>query len=188
MVGTGLKVMAAGLFMVFLILAALYEKWSLPFSILMVVPFGLLGAFLAVWMNGMSNDVYFQVGLITLIALSAKNAILIVEFAVIKHQEGLPLAEAALEAGKLRLRAIMMTSLTFILGVVPLFMAKGAGAASRNSVGTGVLGGMITATFLAVFFVPFFYKLLEEIANWRGKKAGYPSTQTSKETSDKTNV
>ncbi|MBS4166073.1 Efflux pump membrane transporter BepE [Neochlamydia sp. AcF65] len=188
MVGTGLKVMAAGLFMVFLILAALYEKWSLPFSILMVVPFGLLGAFLAVWMNGMSNDVYFQVGLITLIALSAKNAILIVEFAVIKHQEGLPLAEAALEAGKLRLRAIMMTSLTFILGVVPLFMAKGAGAASRNSVGTGVLGGMITATFLAIFFVPFFYKLLEEIANWRGKKAGYPSIQTSKETSDKTNV
>ena len=170
MAGTGPKVMAAGIFMVFLILAALYEKWSLPFSILMAVPFGILGALLAVWLRGMTNDVYFQIGLITLIALSAKNAILIVEFAVLKHEEGLSFAEAALEAGKSRLRAILMTSLTFILGVVPLLVASGAGAASRHSVGTGVMGGMITATFLAIFFVPFFYKLLEDIAHWCWKK------------------
>lgn len=170
MTGTGPKVMAAGIFMVFLILAALYEKWSLPFSILMAVPFGILGALLAVWLRGMTNDVYFQIGLITLIALSAKNAILIVEFAVLKHEEGLSFAEAALEAGKSRLRAILMTSLTFILGVVPLLIASGAGAASRHSVGTGVMGGMITATFLAIFFVPFFYKLLEDIAHWKWKK------------------
>jgi multidrug efflux pump len=170
MAGTGPKVMAAGIFMVFLILSALYEKWSLPFAILMAVPFGILGALLAVWFRGMNNDVYFQIGLITLVALSAKNAILIVEFAVIKHQEGLSFAEAALEAGKSRLRAILMTSLTFILGVVPLIVASGAGAASRHSVGTGVMGGMITATFLAIFFVPFFYKLLEDISHWNWKK------------------
>lgn len=170
MSGTGPKVMAAGIFMVFLILAALYEKWSLPFSILMAVPFGILGALLAVWFRGMTNDVYFQIGLITLIALSAKNAILIVEFAVLKHEEGLSFGDAALEAGKSRLRAIMMTSLTFILGVVPLLVASGAGAASRHSVGTGVMGGMFTATFLAIFFVPFFYKLLEDIAHWKWKK------------------
>ncbi len=170
MTGTGPKVMAAGIFMVFLILAALYEKWSLPFSILMAVPFGILGALIAVWLRGMTNDVYFQIGLITLIALSAKNAILIVEFAVLKRQQGLSFADAALEAGRSRLRAILMTSLTFILGVVPLLVASGAGAASRHSVGTGVMGGMITATFLAVFFVPFFYKLLEDIAHWIWKK------------------
>lgn len=170
MTGTGPKVMAAGIFMIFLILAALYEKWSLPFSILMAVPFGILGALLAVWFRGMENDVYFQIGLITLIALSAKNAILIVEFAVLKHEQGLSFADAALEAGQSRLRAILMTSLTFILGVVPLLVASGAGAASRHSVGTGVMGGMITATFLAIFFVPFFYKLLEDIAGWFWKK------------------
>lgn len=170
MAGTGPKVMAAGIFMVFLILAALYEKWSLPFSILLAVPFGILGALLAVWFRGMTNDVYFQIGLVTLIALSAKNAILIVEFAVMKHEKGLPFAEAALEAGKSRLRAIMMTSLTFILGVFPLLTATGAGAASRHSVGTGVMGGMITATFLAIFFVPFFYKLLEDASTWISKK------------------
>jgi hydrophobe/amphiphile efflux-1 (HAE1) family protein len=177
MAGTGPKVMAAGMFMIFLILAALYEKWSLPFSILLAVPFGMLGALLAVHLSGMTNDVYFQIGLITLIALAAKNAILIVEFAIIKHdEEGLSFAEAALEAGKSRLRAIIMTSLTFILGVVPLLTADGAGAASRHSVGTGVMGGMITATFLAVFFVPFFYKLLQDIAHrsWRKKDPKNP--------------
>ena len=183
MAGTGPKVMAAGIFMIFLILAALYEKWSLPFSILMAVPFGILGALLAVWFREMTNDVYFQIGLITLIALSAKNAILIVEFAVLKHEEGLSFAEAALEAGKSRLRAIMMTSLTFILGVVPLITAQGAGAASRNSVGTGVMGGMITATFLAIFFVPFFYKLLEDLAQWKWR-----SNSPVHETSDKGNT
>lgn len=170
MAGTGFMVMAGGVFMVFLILAALYEKWSLPFSILLAVPFGILGALIAVWLRGLSNDVYFQIGLVTLIALSAKNAILIVEFAVLKHQQGLSFAEAALEAGRSRLRAIMMTSLTFILGVFPLLMATGAGAASRHSVGTGVMGGMITATFLAIFFVPFFYKVIEDASTWLSGK------------------
>lgn len=156
-------VLIGGLIMVFLILAALYEKWSMPFAVILAVPLGILGAFLAIWIYGMSNDVYFQVGLVTLIALSAKNAILIVEFAVQKRNEGMSIIESAIEASKLRLRAILMTSLTTIFGAIPLVIASGAGAASRHSVGTGVMGGMITATFLAIFFVPFFYK---SISTW----------------------
>lgn len=159
--GTSLSILFAGMAMVFLILAALYEKWSLPFAIILAVPFGIFGALLAVWVRGMSNDVYFQVGLVTLIALAAKNAILIVEFAVLKHAEGLSIVEAALEAARLRFRAIIMTSLTFIFGVMPLVLSSGAGAASRHSVGTGVLGGMIAATALAIFFVPLFYKIVQ---------------------------
>jgi hydrophobe/amphiphile efflux-1 (HAE1) family protein len=166
--GSSSSMMLAGLLMVFLILAALYEKWSLPLSIVLAVPFGLFGSFLSVWLVGMTSDVYFQIGLITIIALSAKNAILIVEFAVIKHEEGMSYLEAALEAGKLRFRAILMTSLTFIFGVVPLVLSSGAGANSRHSVGMGVLGGMISATFLAIFFVPLFYRL---ICEWTSKKA-----------------
>jgi multidrug efflux pump len=160
--GSSTIMMLAGLLMVFLILAALYEKWSLPFAIILAVPFGIFGALLAVWIMGMNNDIYFQIGLITIIALSAKNAILIVEFAVIKHSEGLSFLEAAIEAGKSRFRAILMTSLTFIFGVVPLVLSSGAGANSRHSVGMGVLGGMIAATFLAIFFVPLFYRLITE--------------------------
>lgn len=160
--GSSTNMMLAGLLMVFLILAALYEKWSLPLAIVLAVPFGIFGALAAVWLMKMNNDVYFQIGLITLIALAAKNAILIVEFAIIKHDEGMPFLEAAIEAGRLRFRAILMTSLTFIFGVVPLVLSTGAGANSRHSVGTGVLGGMLTATFLAIFFVPLFFRLIEE--------------------------
>lgn len=162
--GSSSKMMLAGMLMVFLILAALYEKWSLPLSIIMAVPFGIFGAFVGIWLVGMNNDVYFQIGLITIIALAAKNAILIVEFAVMKYHEGMPLEEAAIEAGRLRFRAILMTSLTFIFGVLPLVLSTGAGANSRHSVGMGVLGGMIAATFLAVFFVPLFFKLIMKLA------------------------
>lgn len=157
--GSSSKVLLFGLIMVFLILSALYEKWSLPLAVLMAVPFGIFGAFAAIWLAGMSNDVYFQIGLVTLIALSAKNAILIVEFAKMKHEEGMPLKEAAIQAARLRFRAILMTSLTFIFGVLPLVYSSGAGAASRHSVGVGVLGGMIAATILAVAFVPLFFSL-----------------------------
>jgi hydrophobe/amphiphile efflux-1 (HAE1) family protein len=158
--GTSNMVLFAALVLVFLILAALYEMWMVPLAIIMAVPFGALGAFIAIYLKGMSNDVYFQIGLVTLIALSAKNAILIVEFALIKVREGKPIIEAALEAARLRFRAILMTSFTFILGVLPLVLSRGAGAASRHSVGVGIFGGMIAATFLALLFVPFFFKLL----------------------------
>lgn len=158
--GSSSQTLIGGVIVVFLILAALYERWSLPFSILLAVPFGLFGAFVAVWVTGLDNDVFFQIGLVTLIALAAKNAILIVEFAVAKHAEGMSYMEAALAAGHLRFRAILMTSLTFILGVVPLVTSTGAGANSRHSVGTGVMGGMIAATLFAVFFVPLFFKII----------------------------
>ena len=161
--GTSFTVLLAALLMVFLILAALYEKWSAPLAILMAVPFGIFGAFCAITIKGMPNDIYFQIGLVTLIALSAKNAILIVEFAIMKHKEGMPIEEAAIEAARLRFRAIIMTSLTFIFGVVPLVASTGAGAASRHSVGVGVMGGMIAATTLALFFVPLFFKILYRV-------------------------
>ncbi|MDN3578853.1 multidrug efflux RND transporter permease subunit [Chitinimonas viridis] len=149
--------------MVFLILAAQYEKWSLPLSVLLAVPFGIFGALVAVKLRGYTNDVYFQIGLFTLIGLAAKNAILIVEFAVMKHHEGYPVAAAAIEAARLRFRPIIMTSMAFILGVLPLAISSGAGAGARTSVGTGVVGGMIAATFLAIFFVPLFYKLITDL-------------------------
>ncbi|QNM95556.1 efflux RND transporter permease subunit [Chitinimonas koreensis] len=149
--------------MVFLILAAQYEKWSLPFSVLLAMPFGMFGALVAVHLRGFTNDVYFQIGLVTLLGLAAKNAILIVEFAVMKHHEGYPVAAAAIEAARLRFRPIIMTSLAFILGVLPLAISHGAGAGARTSVGTGVVGGMMAATFLAIFFVPLFYKLITDL-------------------------
>ena len=158
--GTSTTVLSAALLVVFLILAALYERWSAPVVILLAVPFGVFGAFCAITLKGMSNDIYFQIGLVTLIALSAKNAILIVEFALKKHKEGLTIYNAAIEAASLRFRAIVMTSLTFIFGVLPLVISSGAGAASRHSVGVGVMGGMIAATTLALFFIPFFFTLL----------------------------
>jgi HAE1 family hydrophobic/amphiphilic exporter-1/multidrug efflux pump len=168
--GTSAWILLIGVLMVFLILSALYERWSLPLAVILAVPFGMMGAFIAIWIRGISNDVYFDVGLVTLIALAAKNAILIVEFAILKRKEGMTVEEAAIAAAKLRFRAILMTSLTFILGVVPLLISKGAGAASRHSVGTGVFGGMIAATVLAVFLVPLFYKLIDRIAEKREVK------------------
>lgn len=154
--------LGAGVLMIFLILAAQYEKWSLPFSVLLAMPFGIFGALLAVYLRHFNNDVYFQIGLVTLLGLSAKNAILIVEFAVMKVNEGYAPVAAALEAARLRFRPILMTSLAFILGVVPLAFSSGAGAAARQSLGTGVLGGMLAATFLAIFFVPLFFKLIND--------------------------
>ena len=142
---------------VFLLLAALYESWSIPLAVMLVVPLGVIGSVLAVTLRGMPNDVYFMVGLITIIGLSAKNAILIVEFAKDLHAEGKSVLDATIEAAHLRFRPILMTSLAFTLGVVPLARAVGASAASQNAIGTGVLGGMITATVLAIFFVPVFY-------------------------------
>ena len=158
--GTSGLALALGALMVFLILAAQYEKWSLPLSVLLALPFGTFGALAAVWLRGMNNDVYFQIGLVTLLGLAAKNAILIVEYASLKFHEGMSASGAALEAARLRFRPIIMTSLAFILGVLPLAFSSGAGAGARRSVGTGVMGGMLAATFLAIFFVPMFYKVI----------------------------
>ncbi|MEI7065605.1 efflux RND transporter permease subunit [Dickeya chrysanthemi] len=159
---------------VFLVLAALYESWSIPLSVMLVVPLGLLGAVLAVTLRGMPNDVFFKVGLITVIGLSAKNAILIVEFARQLHAQGQTLTEAAVTAARLRLRPILMTSLAFALGVVPLMLASGASAETQHAIGTGVFGGMISATVLAVFFVPVFFvtvmRIQERYNHWREKR------------------
>lgn len=148
---------AFGLIIVFLILAAQFERWSLPIAVVMAVPYSVLGALVATYFRGFSNDIYFQIGLLVLIGLTAKNAILIVEFAAQKMEESLEARQAALEAAKLRLRPIVMTSMAFILGVIPLATATGAGAAARQSMGTGVLGGMLAATFITTFFIPVFF-------------------------------
>ncbi len=163
--GSSIQAFGFAIVMVFLILAAQYEKWSLPIAVVMAVPFALMGALTAIWLRGMPNDIYFQIGLVVLIGLASKNAILIVEFAAQKYAEGMSVAEAAIEAARLRLRPIIMTSLAFVLGVFPLVKATGAGAAARQSMGTGVFGGMLAATFIATLFVPLFFKWLE-----RGKQ------------------
>ncbi|ENJ6393230.1 efflux RND transporter permease subunit [Salmonella enterica] len=157
---------AISLIVVFLCLAALYESWSIPFSVMLVVPLGVVGALLAALLRGLNNDVYFQVGLLTTIGLSAKNAILIVEFAKdLMEKEGRGLIEATLEASRMRLRPILMTSLAFILGVMPLVISRGAGSGAQNAVGTGVMGGMLTATLLAIFFVPVFFVVVKRRFN-----------------------
>ncbi len=149
---------------VFLCLAALYESWSIPFSVIMVVPLGVIGALLAATLRGLENDVFFQVGLLTTVGLSAKNAILIVEFArELQQTRGMGPVAAALEASRLRLRPILMTSMAFILGVFPLAISNGAGSASQHAIGTGVIGGMLTATFLAVFMIPMFFVVVRSM-------------------------
>jgi multidrug efflux pump len=160
------------LVVVFLSLAALYESWSVPFSVMLVIPLGLIGAALAVWGRGLSNDVYFQVGLLTTMGLSAKNAILIVEFAEGAERRGLTPYEAAMEGARLRLRPILMTSLAFIFGVLPLAVSTGAGAQSRIAIGTAVIGGMLTATILAIFYVPMFFVMVRRIFRNRHAKGG----------------
>ena len=166
--------MALSMLVVFLVLAALYESWSIPLSVMLVVPLGLIGAVGAVLLRGLPNDVFFKVGMITVIGLSAKNAILIVEFAKQLRDQGKGLVEAAVEAARLRLRPILMTSLAFGLGVVPLMMATGASAETQHAIGTGVFGGMFTATVLAVFFVPVFYVVVmglqERFDGWRASR------------------
>lgn len=163
--GSSLQAFGFAIVMVFLILAAQYEKWSLPVAVVMAVPFALMGALTAIWLRGMPNDIYFQIGLVVLIGLASKNAILIVEFAAQKYAEGRSAFDAAVEAARLRLRPIIMTSLAFVLGVFPLVKATGAGASARQSMGTGVFGGMLAATFIATLFIPLFFKWLE-----RGKQ------------------
>ena len=160
--GTSTLALGLAAIMVFLILAAQYERWSLPLSVMMALPFGTFGALAAVHLRGLTNDVYFQIGLVTLLGLAAKNAILIVEYALLKNEEGLSPSAAAVEAARLRFRPILMTSLAFILGVMPLAFSSGAGAGARTAVGTGVMGGMLAATFLAIFFVPMFFKLITD--------------------------
>lgn len=160
--GGSVIALVLGALMVFLILAAQYERWSLPLAVMLALPFGTFGALAAVWARDFTNDVYFQIGLVTLLGLAAKNAILIVEYAVHKYRAGMSAAGAAIEAARLRFRPILMTSLAFILGVLPLALSTGAGAGARQSVGTGVVGGMLAATFLAIFFIPLFYRLITE--------------------------
>jgi len=148
---------AFSMIVIFLCLAALYESWTVPIAIMLALPLGIIGGIIASMLRGFPNDVYFQIGLLTVVGLTTKNAILIVQFAIAKVKEGMDLVPATLEAARLRLRPIVMTSLAFGFGVLPLAMANGAGAGAQTAIGTGVLGGMVTATFLAIFFIPLFY-------------------------------
>jgi multidrug efflux pump len=165
--------MGLSILVVFMVLAALYESWAIPLSVMLAVPLGMLGAVLLSSLMGKDNDVYFMVGMVTVIGLAAKNAILIVEFAKDLYASGAGLAESAIEAARLRFRPILMTSFAFILGVVPLVMANGAGAASQNAVGLGVLGGMLAATPLAVLFVPTFFVVILKLFKTKPKLLGH---------------
>jgi hydrophobic/amphiphilic exporter-1 (mainly G- bacteria), HAE1 family len=162
-------VFALAVLMVYLVLAAQYESWLLPAAVILVVPLALLGTVIAVAVRGMDNNIYTQIGIVLIIALASKNAILIVEFARELRTKGRSIIDAAIEASRLRFRPILMTSFAFILGIYPLVNATGAGAASRRSLGTAVFGGMIAATVLAVFFVPVFYVLMQGLSEWWGK-------------------
>ncbi len=171
--------LAISILIVFLVLAALYESWSVPLSVMLVVPLGLLGAVAAVLLRGLENDVFFKVGLITIIGLSAKNAILIVEFAKSLRAQGKSLDEAVVEAARLRLRPILMTSLAFALGVIPLMIARGASAETQHAIGTGVFGGMLSATVLAVLFVPVFYVVVTRLFGTRDIAAPHPAAASA---------
>jgi multidrug efflux pump len=168
-----LGIFALAVLMVFLILAAQYERIALPFAVILAVPFAVFGAFMAVWLRGIYNDLYLQIGLVTLVGLAAKNAILIVEFAAHRHRDaGMSLYDAAVEAARLRFRPIVMTSLAFILGVLPLALSTGAGAGSRHSIGTGVIGGMLAATFIAVLFIPLFFVWTSQVGEAARRRFG----------------
>jgi multidrug efflux pump len=163
---------ALSLLVVFLVLAALYESWSVPVAVMLVVPLGVLGAVSFTWLRGLENDVYFKVGMIAVIGLSAKNAILIISFANSMHQAGRGLLDATMEACRMRLRPILMTSIAFMLGVLPLAISTGAGANSRHAIGTGVLGGMFGATALGLFFVPIFFVAVRRLMGDKSQAAG----------------
>jgi HAE1 family hydrophobic/amphiphilic exporter-1/multidrug efflux pump len=164
--GQAPMIFGMALVFVFLVLAALYESWAIPFGIIFGLPIGVFGAYLGVWLRGLTNDVYAQIGLVMLLGLAAKNAILIVEFAKMKHEkEGMPIVEAAIEGSRLRFRPILMTSFAFILGVVPLMLATGAGSASRWSLGTAVFAGMSAATVIGVFLIPVLYVVIEGLVS-----------------------
>jgi len=164
--------------LVFLVLAALYESWRLPWAVLLGSPLVALGAFFGTWLMGFDLNVYIQIGLVMLIGLAAKNAILIIEFAKAKHEEGLSLEDAALTSAKLRFRPILMTAFAFILGVVPLMKASGAGAGAQNVMGTGVFWGMLVATFLGVFIIPGNYTFIEGLGRKRKKQAAQQEQET----------
>jgi HAE1 family hydrophobic/amphiphilic exporter-1 len=160
-------VFGLSLLFVFLILAALYESWSLPFSVLLGTPIAIFGAFVTLWLRGMENNIYAQIGLVMLIGLAAKNAILIVEFAKAEHEKGKALLDAALEGARLRLRPILMTSLAFIFGLLPLWFATGSGAVARRILGSTVIGGMIAASAIAIFLIPVMFYVVEKLAAGR---------------------
>jgi multidrug efflux pump len=162
--GTSSAAFLFGLVIVFLVLAAQYESWTLPGAVMTAVPFGILGALLLNWLRGLENDVYFQIGLLVLIGLGAKNALLRVTFAVDLRRQGRSLIDATIEAGEMRLRPIIMTSLAFVLGVLPLAIAVGVGANSRHSIGTGIIGGMLGETTLAMLYVPLFFYIFENLS------------------------
>jgi HAE1 family hydrophobic/amphiphilic exporter-1 len=168
--GQAAVVFALAVLLVYLVLAFLYESWMLPLSVIFLVPLGILGAALAVWMRGLDNNVYTQIGIVLIIALASKNAILIVEFARELRMGGMSIVDAAVEAARARFRPILMTSFAFILGVVPLVRAFGAAAASRQALGTAVFGGMLSSTILAVIFVPPIYVFFQSLSEWFGGK------------------
>jgi multidrug efflux pump subunit AcrB len=170
---------AFSIFVIFLCLAALYESWAIPIAILLVLPLGVIGGVIASSMRGLPNDVYFQIGLLTTLGLTTKNAILIVQFAKAGLEKGMGLIEATLEGAKLRFRPIIMTSLAFGFGVLPLALTTGAGAGAQNAIGTGVLGGMVSATILVVLFAPLFYVLIEKLFGKQRKREEAKRVETN---------